>query len=706
MLDSLELTAYRSAVNLPLLNDIIAFIRDASEASPGKRAALRRNCVFLDASAFGGAFQEKYGFLYLGELLERYEERFGMSARDFRAIALALAYAKDLTDDSMFVGPQRRNFLQRVKSGADGDIYLTGALYLLEENPELESKLTEGPASTEELIFAVSLLQNHKEAFQRFKPRLLELLGPRRTMPVIGGMKAMAWLISWLAPQTKTMRGKDTALFRALTALPASHVKPEGRSHEILLSHGYTLLEIAYANIMAVLFQASPDALPQKSIAAQKIAVSLFRELFASEAALSPEGYQQLSEIYSLYARFKPKCCGCDTMLEALKGGPRIQTADTMLWFVRYGDMSHPVLDGFDILDTKWDKLASSMEPEKYLPLFERTLTESLDAAGIQSRIERYDALTGTSYLSKYYGDSYRNCFDLLVRRNIFDLWTCFQNSLDEAGNIKWSRMLNHIRHNLNGLQTIQSFEFYRKFMDAYGVAGLERFFGYDRRDFFSSCTVQSGSRYDNQSAIRLNIQRPFLDEDGQRQLLSWLEAYVYYYKPDKYLPFAAAILQDDAASALYETVELRELFDAIVAQPSLSYNCVSELKRRYWTAEEQQADIKAQAAASLEEEKRQQQAKIQELRDAYDALPDKNFASAAKYLDSYRFYSDKSLWTCRIVREHLDNLLTSCGYTLDGKDASKFLSICASLIRFGAMTFLEAQSYISRLKERVEYAG
>ena len=151
MLDSLELTAYRSAVNLPLLNDIIAFIRDASEASPGKRAALRRNCVFLDASASGGAFQEKYGFLYLGELLERYEERFGMSARDFRAIALALAYAKDLTDDSMFVGPQRRNFLQRVKSGADGDIYLTGALYLLEENPELESKLTEGPASTEEL---------------------------------------------------------------------------------------------------------------------------------------------------------------------------------------------------------------------------------------------------------------------------------------------------------------------------------------------------------------------------------------------------------------------------------------------------------------------------------------------------------------------------------------------------------------------------
>ena len=79
MLPQTELAAYESAISLPLLNDIIAFVRDTSKADSSKRTALRRNCIFLDRNAKGFAFQEKYGFLYLGELLERYEEGFGIS---------------------------------------------------------------------------------------------------------------------------------------------------------------------------------------------------------------------------------------------------------------------------------------------------------------------------------------------------------------------------------------------------------------------------------------------------------------------------------------------------------------------------------------------------------------------------------------------------------------------------------------------------
>lgn len=252
MFNSQELTAYQSAVNLSLLNDIIAFVRDTSEASPAKRLALRQDCIFLDSKFFGDSLQKKYGFLYLGELLERYEERFGMSIQDFRAISLALAYTKELADDSMFIGPQRRNFIQQLKRRADGDIYLTGALYLLEVKPELQSKLAELPASTEELIFAVSLFQNQADSFQNFKTRLLDYLGAGRTMPITGNMKAMCWLIFWLAIESKSIRGKDMALFRALTALPVSHVKRESKHHEILLAHGYTHLEIAYANMMSV----------------------------------------------------------------------------------------------------------------------------------------------------------------------------------------------------------------------------------------------------------------------------------------------------------------------------------------------------------------------------------------------------------------------------------------------------------------------
>lgn len=706
MFNSQELTAYQSAVNLSLLNDIIAFVRDKSEASPAKRLALRQDCIFLDSKFFGDSLQKKYGFLYLGELLERYEERFGMSIQDFRAISLALAYTKELADDSMFIGPQRRNFIQQLKRRADGDIYLTGALYLLEVKPKLQSKLAELPASTEELIFAVSLFQNQADSFQNFKTRLLDYLGAGRTMPITGNMKAMCWLIFWLAIESKSIRGKDMALFRALTALPVSHVKRESKHHEILLAHGYTHLEIAYANMMSVLLQASPEALPQKSVTAQKIAVSLFQELFASEADLTQEVYQNLSEIYRLYARFQPRCYGCGTMLDALKNGPQIRTAKTLLWFAQYGDMYHPAFDGFDILDSKWDRLASALETGKYLTLFERTLSESLDADGIQKRIERRDALTGNSYLARYYEDDYLHCFNLLVHKDILNLWTCFQNSLDADGHVEKPGMLDYVRHSLSGLQTIQAFEFYKKFMDAYGVAGLERFFGYNRRGFYESCVVRSNSHYySSQAEIQLNIQRPFLDNDGQRQLLSWLEEYIYYYEPDKYLDLTTAILQSDSVSRLYEGAELRKLFDAVITRLDLPHYCVSELKSRYLTEAERQADLDAQIVAKHEAEKQKKRAEIQKLQKEYDTLPEKNLAAAVKYLNSYQFYSERFPLACRIVRERLDGILTDSGFTLDYKEAAMFLSISANLVKTRAMTLTEAQSYISQLKEGIEHA-
>ena len=88
-----ELQDYAAKIDLPLFDSIVAFVLDTAEATSAQRAELRRQCPFLPGQADGSAFQEKYGFLYLGELLERYEERFGMTVQELRAIALALAYS-------------------------------------------------------------------------------------------------------------------------------------------------------------------------------------------------------------------------------------------------------------------------------------------------------------------------------------------------------------------------------------------------------------------------------------------------------------------------------------------------------------------------------------------------------------------------------------------------------------------------------------
>mgnify|MGYP006876764963 CR=1 FL=1 len=89
-----NMSAYAAQINLKLLNDIIIFVINAAKANYAQREELRTRCIFplSPGQAAASAMQQEYGFLYLGELLERYEERFGMTLPDRRAIALALGY--------------------------------------------------------------------------------------------------------------------------------------------------------------------------------------------------------------------------------------------------------------------------------------------------------------------------------------------------------------------------------------------------------------------------------------------------------------------------------------------------------------------------------------------------------------------------------------------------------------------------------------
>lgn len=709
MLPQTELVVYESAINLPLLNDIIAFVRDTSKADSSKQTALRQSCIFLDHDAKGSAFQEKYGFLYLGELLERYEERFGMSVQDFRAIALALGYTRDMTDDSMFIGPQRRIFIRQLVNKANGDVYLTGALYLLNKdsnavNPYEKTLYETNYAATEEALFALSLLQDQEQAFSRFKPLLLRLLGPDRTMPALGNMKALDWLIAWLTPRIKAVRGKDMALFRALAALPVSFVKPESKHHTALLGCGWAALEIAYANMMTVLSRSVKNALNPDSLVAEKIAVNLFQEVLSHEATLSEPVYEQLSVIFARFQNFRIKCNGCESLLEALNDS-HIQNSDTALWFMNYAKTLHPAFRAFDILDAKWDALASTMERVKYIDLFENSLTEDLDASGIQSRIARYDALTGSSYLDAYREGGRASRFGLLVNKGVLDLWQCFQDSLDDAGLPMKPCMIRYIRQYLYGLSTIQAYQFYEGFFKTYPVLYLERYFGYDYRTFYNAL-VDGQTHYSNgYREIKLKIQRNFLDARQKRQLLKWLEEYIFAFEPDLYLSFAEAILRDEKIAELFSVEEQRALFRLVIHQPDLFWQTANELKQRYLSQEELQAEQDAKNAAAQEAARQKEQDQIQKIRDNFSEKFKGTFASITDFLNDYRYRHEESQIACRIVREHLNETLEEKSYELDGKDAVWFLQVCAELVRKGAMAFHEAQTYISAVKERDENA-
>lgn len=693
-----QLKIYEGEVNLALLNDIIAFVLETAGADHGQRRLVRERCLFYDSTANGGDLQDKYGFLYLGELLERYEARFGMSLPDLRAIALALGYTRDLLTDEMFVGSQREDFLRKARQQTEGDVYLTAARYLLADEKDAalwERKLLNRQyTKTEELLFAMSVLPDFAQAERGLRPQMSVLLGTGRTMPAIGNMRLFDWLITRAMPHIKTLRGRDTALLRALCALPSSYVKPESKPYGVLESHGYTALEIACMNTRAAL--TLDGGLGAESLVTEKIVVGLFRTALSQSSPLPEEVYTALEDLFRKYRRFHIKCYGCESLADALKEDVRIQEPTTFAWFAELAGIDHPALDGFDILDPKWDSLASLLEPEKYKDLFEWSLHGDTSAEDLKAQVARYDQLTGGSYLSVCVEEKYSATFRLMVDKGLVDLWQCFQGCLHSEGNVQNPDTVDNISRYLRGLQTVQAYRFYEKFFQEYGVAGLERFFGWEHKRLKESLIHDVGSHYSRSET--LHLQRDFLDEAAHRQLLDWLQDYFFFYDPEKYPGLVVSILQDEFAPSLFSPAEQRALFDLAISRMQLHGYVVQALKSKYLTEEEQRADQAALAAKEQATAQRKQLEELQSLQDEYASA--EKIGDVLKYLQNYRYFRDKQALACRIVSEGLPRRLDTA---LAQEEKAALLCVYALLLNHGTMAWAEIQEQIRKIKEDCE---
>lgn len=704
-----NMSVFAAQINLKLLNDIIIFVVNAAKANAAQQKELRTRCIFplSPGQPAASAMQREYGFLYLGELLERYEERFGMTPPDRRAIALALGYTSDITTPEMFVGSQKGDFIQAVRRHADvePDIYLTGALYLIHRKEctvvILEDHLKKWTyTKTEELIFAMSLFPDKEQAFAQFSSQLLDLLGKGRTLPVFGNTDIFNRAFAMLYPLKKQMKARRMDVLRALLSLPISFVKAGSKHHGWLLEHGYTPIEIVYANAAALCSQCVPGGPGRKSLTAEKLIVALFRTVLAYDKALPTEVYQQLTQIYQIYAKFDVKCCGEHRLADTLREGVQIQTPETMAWFIHCtGEALHPATIGFDIMESKWDVLVENLDAETYRNLFASCLGEDMNAAQLQERLDRYRALTQKDYLTWYSENAYIDKFPLLVKAGIIDLWMAFQGCLSEDGAISKPKLLQHIKEYCRGVTTSQAFEFLKQFLHQYGYQGMEQYF--DRnwcgfsRELWEQASYGSGE-------VTLKLHRDFLADDpaGQRMLLHWVDEYFFTNKPKSYLDFAIAVLKDENAATLLSPEDRRGLFDAVISQSKLSSYDASQLKQRYLTPEERQAEQAAKEAAA-EEEKRQEHLKlVQGIEDCYADVNDGTFGSVIKFLNKYRYYSDREKIAHRVARDGLGQLLQTNEAALGPKEAGRFLDVCGELVGSGTLDWVELQSYILRIKE------
>ncbi len=430
------LEAYQARVNIELFNDVVAFVMASTAADTGAvRRALTDNHIWYSRSESEN-IQERYGFRYFGELLERFEDRAGADIRDIRAIALAMASTQNLLTDDMFVGSQRAGFIRKITRLSPDDVYLKGALYLLgrfEPNGvALREELMQASyACTEELLFVASLLEDFSQAVEAFKPQFINLLGAGRTMPVFGNIRVYSWLIRQVHRfhEETGIRAKDLALLRALIELPVSFVKPGNKYHGALLDNGYSAEEIIYLNSAILDCRPVAKTINTRSIVAEKIAIEFCGTFINSEAAHHEEVYDHLAQLLIIHSEFNIKINGYKGIFHAIEDSINIANPQTFMRL--YKLIEKKDIFRFDILNNKWDVLSRDMDYGDYLQVFERQMDENTQLAREQilAWIQTFDRLTGTSYLdifAKKHEWHRDGIFSLLVHKGILDLKTTF----------------------------------------------------------------------------------------------------------------------------------------------------------------------------------------------------------------------------------------------------------------------------------------
>ena len=397
---------YQRAIDLELYHAFAELVVQTSLDDTARRTyrQTRAMQIWQVETDVSGYF-EPYHLRYPGEVLERFEEKLGNDVRVLRALALALGNTCAIQSDNMFVGNQRGAFLQKLRRSAGEDVYLQGALYLLEtdaaQRHALLEKLAERECTrTEEALFVLSLFDDRERGYEVMHTQLSHLFTQNRTLSLVYDFGVLEWFIRFYAEQAKKYRGKADLVLRTLMKLPYMNMKPDSREFSVLTKAGYRCDEIILANSLAVWADRLPDRLSSKSITAEKIATACGRMLLNAPKDLSEEFYEYLGWLFRFYNSFTVKYEGFQGLWEAVQYGLNPTAPKTLLWMNQTIQKDFPYR--FDVFDPQYDDLAKELERDNYMELFTLQMLHSRQRIPLKQWLSRYQELTGADYRQLY----------------------------------------------------------------------------------------------------------------------------------------------------------------------------------------------------------------------------------------------------------------------------------------------------------------
>lgn len=624
---------------------------------------------------------ETYSLRYPGEVLERFEEKLGTDIRILRALALALGYTRQCQADTMFVGNQRNDFIQKLRRTAGTDVYLQGALYLLETDaPQRRARLDELAAReyarTEEALFVLSLFDDPEAGYQAMRPQLTRLFGPDQTLSLKWDFGVLEWFIRFYAEEAKRYRGKNDLVLRTLMKLPYMNMKPDSREFSVLLTAGYSMEEITLANSLAVWADRIPDRLSSKGIVAEKIAVACVRMLLNCPDGQPEEIYAYIGWLFLVYQKFEVKYEGYQDLWAAIQTGLAPTAPRTILWMNQEIKKQFPYR--FDVFDPRYDILANELSNEEYAELFTVQMLRSRAAIPLRRWLTRYQALTGAEYI-EYFNKRHwltLRSFVLLVERKEINLWQFFEQHKGDGARAHPLELLEEYALKISSWRC---FRFAQKLFSQYTFSQLQEIFG--DNFYFHQKFVKKESYY-NKKVQSFSMVRPFLTAEQHRQLYDWIDASLFQTEPEYYDSFVLCALKAPVIQRIYDKPLLASVLRQLLTHDACSGYEVNQLKERFYSKEEMEADRKATAEQEEQEKERQWQQQVMKCQEKLASCYNGSAESLIQFMHGYHFGEIRKA-ALGMVYEKLLEWPAGCAQTLEAAEMWKFFELCGSLVMY-----------------------
>ena len=679
------------AVDTALYSRIITFILATSPIDmPGMQSELAGGLLYNSQES--ASISDEYGIKYLGELLERFREKIGNDIRTVRAIALALAFAGQITPDEMFVGAQRSKFVRMLAKDYEDDFYVLCARYLITtqsggDSIALLKNITEREYDkTEEILLALSLFSDFEQGFSLFRQQLKELLGASRSFDVSKNTGAMHWLILRLPQIVKSARGKDIGFFRALSALQDSHVKSGSKHHDTLLEEGFTAENIALLNYIAI---------NATKIIKQKVVVEFLVVYYGGVRSHSQGIYSLLKSVFSSYRNLQPRCYGQSDMLDVLENFITLNTADSFISLYQTCDETErrdSSLFTVDVTDKKWDILAVSLSPQQYTNLTDRWLTsnENLSGKDITACLKNYKALTDMEFLTTFAERSWHRdeVFILLVEAGVIDLELVFENK---------SVAVEHVWDYIEDIKYRKAFDFLDTLFGQYTLEEIKaQINGFDlERGLFKNTSYHYGST----GAKHLNIKREFLSVEESYKLLGWIGEYIFKFRLSSYNDYIRCIIMSDSVADIVPFEERQLLFREF--RDKLSESEISRLKETYFTPQELQSDKDAAEKRAVKAAEEKLMAARAAAEDELNKASDGTLTVYSKLTDKYEhsWHNESRFHVYSLFSTAIGTYIDNAKGTLSRADIASLLFVFSAMIKDDKIEYRTLVSYLEKIK-------